>query len=145
MQRRRPRLPPEDSGGPEGYVEHMRAFRHRKGWKYRVAKHIFGTTRWDPAQWDRAEVNVGLAGLAKLWAKQAAAKAKREAKEKAAAVVAEASAEPSVPENSRPGNGRFRDDETIMVAEERPSRNRSRNRSRNPAPGNGVSGPFSRR
>ncbi|MEU5869595.1 plasmid pRiA4b ORF-3 family protein [Nonomuraea sp. NPDC047529] len=66
--------PPEDSGGPEGYAEHLRALRHRKGWKYQMAKHIFGTTRWDPAAWDRTEVNTGLAGLAKLWTQQAAAR-----------------------------------------------------------------------
>jgi hypothetical protein len=60
--------PPEDSGGPEGYEERMRALRHRKGWKYRVAKQILGSTKWDPAKWDRGEVNAGLARLAKLWA-----------------------------------------------------------------------------
>ncbi|MFD8565165.1 plasmid pRiA4b ORF-3 family protein [Streptosporangium canum] len=42
--------PPEDSGGPEGYAEHLRALRHRKGWKYKMAKHIFGTTRWGADQ-----------------------------------------------------------------------------------------------
>ncbi|MEV4183790.1 recombinase family protein [Streptosporangium canum] len=107
--------PPEDSGGPEGYVEHLRALRHRKGWKYQVAKSIFGTTRWDPAKWDRAEVNAGLAALAKLWAKQAAAKEKKA--KAAAAVVAKASTDLAVPENTRPENGRLRDGETIIVSE----------------------------
>jgi hypothetical protein len=96
--------PPEDSGGPEGYEEHMRALRHRKGWKYRVAKQILGSTKWNPAKWDRGEVNAGLAGLAKLWAKQAALKAK------AAAATAPRSAG-AVPahEKGRPNDGRLRD------------------------------------
>lgn len=47
-------------------TKHMRALRHRKGWKYQVAKTHLGTTRWDPARWDRAEINTGLASLAKL-------------------------------------------------------------------------------
>ncbi|MBE1559804.1 plasmid pRiA4b ORF-3 family protein [Nonomuraea africana] len=94
--------PPEDSGGPEGYEEHMRALRHRKGWKYQVAKHVFGTTRWDPAKWDRAEVNTGLRGLAKLWAKQVAARAKQEAKEKAAKEKAAAAAAKASPAPSSP-------------------------------------------
>jgi hypothetical protein len=105
--------PPEDSGGPEGYEDHMRALRHRKGWKYQVAKSVFGTTKWDPAKWDRAEVNIGLAGLAKLWAKQAAAKAKQQAKEMPATIATtvvtsaatEASPAPSAPVDGRPGNG----------------------------------------
>uniref|UniRef100_UPI003F496336 IS1096 element passenger TnpR family protein n=1 Tax=Sphaerisporangium sp. CA-236357 TaxID=3240030 RepID=UPI003F496336 len=25
--------PPEDSGGPDGFAEHLRALGHRKGWK----------------------------------------------------------------------------------------------------------------
>ncbi|GAA2406461.1 hypothetical protein GCM10010404_75730 [Nonomuraea africana] len=104
--------PPEDSGGPEGYEEHMRALRHRKGWKYRVAKSIYGTTRWDPARWDRVDVNADLGRLAKLWAKQAAAarqqakeakkaEAKERAREKAAATApAKASPTPSSPPSS---------------------------------------------
>jgi hypothetical protein len=38
--------PPEDSGGPEGYEEHMRALRHRKGWTYQVAKQSGCAPRW---------------------------------------------------------------------------------------------------
>ncbi|MEV4225303.1 plasmid pRiA4b ORF-3 family protein [Nonomuraea sp. NPDC049725] len=72
--------PPEDSCGPEGYADHQRALRHRKGWKYQMAKHIFGTTTWDPARWDRTEVNADLTRLAKRWAKQAAQKAKNAAR-----------------------------------------------------------------
>ncbi|MGN9788537.1 plasmid pRiA4b ORF-3 family protein [Nonomuraea sp. ZG12] len=119
--------PPEDSGGPEGYFEHMRALRHRKGWKYRVAKEILGSTKWDPAKWDRGEVNAGLARLAKLWAKQAvlvvkaaaadqaatetATKAstkttKKAAKSPAATAPRSAGAVPAH-EKSRPGNGSF--------------------------------------
>ncbi|MFI6598682.1 hypothetical protein ACIBHX_20690 [Nonomuraea sp. NPDC050536] len=90
----------------------MRALRHRKGWKYLVAKSIFGTTRWDPARWDRAEVNTGPAGLAKPWAKQQV--------EAAATTAAEASPAPSSPANGRPGNGRLRDG-----IPERPARRRS--------------------
>ncbi|MGN9789312.1 plasmid pRiA4b ORF-3 family protein [Nonomuraea sp. ZG12] len=103
--------PPEDSGGPEGYEEHMRALRHRKGWKYQVAKHIFGTTKWDPAKWDRDEVNAGLARLAKLWAKQAALAAKAAAADQAAtetpAKTATKAATKTAParKKARPGNG----------------------------------------
>jgi hypothetical protein len=86
----------------------MRALRHRKGWKYRVAKQILGSTRWDPAKWDRDEVNAGLARLAKLWAKQAALKAKAAAADQAATETAAKTA--PARKKSRPGNGRLRDD-----------------------------------
>ncbi|WP_214323762.1 hypothetical protein [Nonomuraea sediminis] len=82
------------------YEEHMRALRHRKGWKYQVAKNIFGTTRWDLARWDRAKVDTG---LSKLRAKQAALKAKQQV-EAAATTAAETSPAPSSP--ARPSRKR---------------------------------------
>nr|WP_236666934.1 MULTISPECIES: plasmid pRiA4b ORF-3 family protein [unclassified Nonomuraea] len=57
LQRGRPRLPPEDSGGPEGFADLLRTLRHKKGWKYRQARDVLGTSRWDGAAWDRQEVN----------------------------------------------------------------------------------------
>ncbi|MEU7457533.1 IS1096 element passenger TnpR family protein [Streptosporangium roseum] len=65
--------PPEDSGGPEGFAEHLRALRHKKGWKYRQARHLFGSgrNRWDPAAFDKDEVNAELAALAVHLAEQA--------------------------------------------------------------------------
>ncbi|TMR90344.1 plasmid pRiA4b ORF-3 family protein [Nonomuraea basaltis] len=59
--------PPEDSGGPEGFADLLRALRHKKGWKYRQARDVLGTSRWDGAAWDRQEVNDQLAELGKQW------------------------------------------------------------------------------
>ncbi|MEO3892165.1 type II toxin-antitoxin system prevent-host-death family antitoxin [Nonomuraea sp. B5E05] len=60
--------PPEDSGGPEGFADLLRALRHKKGWKYRQARDVLATSRWDGAAWDRQEVNDQLAELGKQWA-----------------------------------------------------------------------------
>ncbi|MCW2879084.1 MAG: DNA-invertase from lambdoid prophage e14 [Sphaerisporangium sp.] len=99
--------PPEDSGGPEGFAEHLRVLRHKKSWKYRQARHIFGTgkNRWDPTAWDKAEVNAELAALAKRWADRTADQASKAA----AAGPVEASSAPSSLGNGRPGNGCLRD------------------------------------
>jgi hypothetical protein len=55
--------PPEDSGGPWGYEHALKAVRSRKGWAYRQARETLGP-RFDPAAFDRAEINQRLAGLA---------------------------------------------------------------------------------
>jgi hypothetical protein len=55
--------PPEDSGGPWGYEHALKSLRSRKGWAYRQARETLGS-RFDPAAFDRAEVNQQLAGLA---------------------------------------------------------------------------------
>jgi hypothetical protein len=57
--------PPEDSGGPDGFADLLRALRHKKGWKYCQARNILGASRWDGAAWDRNEVNAQLAELGK--------------------------------------------------------------------------------
>ncbi|WP_371826009.1 IS1096 element passenger TnpR family protein [Nonomuraea turcica] len=59
--------PPEDSGGPEGFADLLRVLRHKKGWKYRQARNVLGTSCWDVAAWDRHEVNAQLAELGKQW------------------------------------------------------------------------------
>ncbi|HUR01111.1 MAG TPA: hypothetical protein VM347_01090 [Nonomuraea sp.] len=76
---------------------------------HRVAKHILGSTKWDPAKWDRGEVNAGLARLAKLWTKQAALKAKAAAADQAATETATKTAAKTAParKRSRPNNGSF--------------------------------------
>jgi hypothetical protein len=78
---------------------------------YRVAKQILGSTKWDPAKWDRSEVNAGLAGLGKLWAKQAALAAKAADANQAATETVEKTATKAAAKTaptrkkSRPGNG----------------------------------------
>ncbi|MBG0825930.1 hypothetical protein HS048_35235 [Planomonospora sp. ID91781] len=71
--------PPEDSGGPEGFAEHPRALRHRKGWKYQQARRVLGASRWDGAAWDKDAVNAELADLAVHLARQAEARKVEEA------------------------------------------------------------------
>ncbi|MEU6718049.1 hypothetical protein ABZ897_41830 [Nonomuraea sp. NPDC046802] len=41
--------------------------RHKKSWKYRQARELLGTGRWDGAGWDRQDVNDQLAELGKRW------------------------------------------------------------------------------
>ena len=48
--------PPEDCGGPEGYYNLLRVKRHRKGWKYQQLRE-WGLHKYDPAAFDRDEVN----------------------------------------------------------------------------------------
>ncbi|MEV6867463.1 plasmid pRiA4b ORF-3 family protein [Streptosporangium subroseum] len=109
--------PPEDTGGPDGFVEHLRALRHRKGWKYQQARHLFGSGTWDGAAWDKDEVNDHLAELAKHWAKRDANRARELAAEQEAATSAKTSPAPSSPANDRPENGGFRDGEATKIVE----------------------------
>ncbi|BDT39471.1 plasmid pRiA4b ORF-3 family protein [Streptomyces yaizuensis] len=51
--------PPEDCGGPLGYERTLRAIRARKGPRYRELRE-WGLHRYDPARFDRDEVNRGL-------------------------------------------------------------------------------------
>lgn len=55
--------PPEDSGGPFGYQAALEGLRARKGWKYRMARETLGRG-FNPAAFDKGEVNRQLAGLA---------------------------------------------------------------------------------
>jgi hypothetical protein len=55
--------PPEDSGGPFGYQAALEGLRARKGWKYRMARETLGRG-FNPAAFDKDEVNQQLAGLA---------------------------------------------------------------------------------
>ncbi|MEV4746412.1 hypothetical protein AB0K21_08580 [Streptosporangium sp. NPDC049248] len=59
--------PPEDSGGPEGFADLLRALWHKKGSKYRQTRDILGASRWDGAAWDRQEVNDQLAEQRPWW------------------------------------------------------------------------------
>ncbi|MGO4417231.1 hypothetical protein AB4Z54_00240 [Streptomyces sp. MCAF7] len=52
--------PPEDCGGPLGYERTLRAIRARKGPRYRELRE-WGLHKYDPAYFDRAEVNRALA------------------------------------------------------------------------------------
>ncbi|WP_331747965.1 plasmid pRiA4b ORF-3 family protein (plasmid) [Streptomyces sp. NBC_00873] len=52
--------PPEDCGGPLGYERTLRAIRARKGPRYRELRE-WGHHKYDPASFDRDEVNRGLA------------------------------------------------------------------------------------
>ncbi len=55
--------PPEDSGGPYGYYDMLKALRARKGWRYQQVREQLGTGRFDPAAFDMAAVNDELARL----------------------------------------------------------------------------------
>jgi len=55
--------PPEDSGGPFGYQAALEGLRARKGWRYRIARETLGRG-FNPAAFDKDEVNQQLAGLA---------------------------------------------------------------------------------
>ena len=57
--------PPEDCGGPLGYERTLRAIRSRKGPRYRELRE-WGLHRYDPAHFDRNEVNRGLADPASI-------------------------------------------------------------------------------
>ncbi|WP_189135158.1 plasmid pRiA4b ORF-3 family protein [Wenjunlia tyrosinilytica] len=52
--------PPEDCGGPLGYERTLRAIRARKGPRYRELRE-WGLHKYNPATFDRDEVNRGLA------------------------------------------------------------------------------------
>ncbi|MBV6700222.1 plasmid pRiA4b ORF-3 family protein [Kitasatospora aureofaciens] len=52
--------PPEDCGGPLGYERTLRAIRSRSGPRYRELRE-WGLHRYNPAMFDRDEVNRGLA------------------------------------------------------------------------------------
>ncbi|MDW8803677.1 plasmid pRiA4b ORF-3 family protein [Streptomyces scabiei] len=52
--------PPEDCGGPLGYERTLRAIRARKGPRYRELRE-WGLHKYNPAHFDRDEVNRGLA------------------------------------------------------------------------------------
>jgi hypothetical protein len=52
--------PPEDCGGPLGYERTLRAIRSRKGPRYRELRE-WGLHKYNPAHFDRAAVNRGLA------------------------------------------------------------------------------------
>ncbi|GAA3507659.1 hypothetical protein FHR32_004325 [Streptosporangium album] len=103
--------PPEDSGGPEGFAEHLRALRHKKGWKYRQAKHLFdsGRNRWDPAAFDKDEVNAALATLAVHLAEQAATRRVEEEafQERMRAVAAQRAAQVEAEDGGARGCCRF--------------------------------------
>lgn len=55
--------PPEDTGGPPGYAWLLAGLRHRTGARYRETCEHLGR-RFDPAAFDRGEVNTTLAALA---------------------------------------------------------------------------------
>ncbi|MEU9480780.1 plasmid pRiA4b ORF-3 family protein [Streptomyces sp. NPDC048191] len=52
--------PPEDCGGPLGYERTLRAIRARKGPRYRELRE-WGLHKYNPAHFDRDEINRGLA------------------------------------------------------------------------------------
>jgi hypothetical protein len=54
--------PPEDSGGPSGYEDLLKALRARKGWRYRHARELCGG-KFNPEAFDKDEINHQLTSL----------------------------------------------------------------------------------
>jgi hypothetical protein len=54
--------PPEDSGGPWGYEQLLKALRARKGWRYQQARELTGT-KFNAETFDQTETNTRLAAL----------------------------------------------------------------------------------
>lgn len=52
----------EDSGGPWGYPELLKALRARKGWRYHHARDLAGA-KFDPEAFDKDDINHQLTAL----------------------------------------------------------------------------------